>query len=402
MQSSIPQSTRPPFWRDERILSVLTQVFVVGTVLLLLWYLYSNMASALRAQLGVPFTFGWIDSTASFDITPSFGLEALDYTRSSTYGEAILVGLINTLIVAVLGIVLATLTGIFVGVARLSTNWLVSKLAAIFIDLFRNIPLLLLLIFWSQAIFQQLPRVQEAIILPGSIYISNKGFAIPWGTPTDSWGVFLGVLGLGLAAAIGVGVALTMQGRRTGRMPLVSLWAPLTFVGIALAGALVLWSTGAQPLTFTRPELDGFNTTGGRILQPELLALISALALYTGAFIAEVVRAGIQSVAKGQREAATALGLSNFQTLRLVVFPQALRVMIPPMTSQYLNLTKNSSLAIAIGYPDLFAVSGNTVRNQTGRAVEVFLIIMAVYLSFSLLTSLFMNWYNSRIKLVER
>ncbi len=399
MQGTIsPQPSRPPFWRDERIIGVLTQVLVVVGVALLAWFLYSNMVTQLRAQLGVPITFSFWDDTASFDITGSVGTELLDYSRTSSYGRAFFVGLINTLVVAVVGIVLATILGSLVGVARLSPNWLLSKLAAVYVDAFRNVPLLLLLIFWSQAVFQKLPGLQEAIVLPGPIFISIKGVAVPWGTPTDSWDSYQLVLLAALLVAVATGIVLTVQGRRSGRMPLVTLWSIAAFLGVAAVGWLVL----PQPLTLTQPELSGFNTTGGYLMRPELLALISGLTIYTAAFIAEIVRAGIQAVSKGQREAATALGLNTGQTLRLIIFPQALRVMIPPMTSQYLNLTKNSSLAIAIGYPDLFLVAGNTIRNQTGRTPEVLLLVMAVYLTLSLITSFAMNLYNRRIQLIER
>ena len=399
MQGTIsPQPSRPPFWRDERIIGVLTQVLVVAGVALLAWFLYNNMVTQLRAQLGVPITFSFWDDTASFDITGSVGVELLDYTRTSSYGRAFLVGLINTLVVAVVGIILATILGSIVGVARLSPNWLLSKLAAVYVDAFRNVPLLLLLIFWSQAVFQKLPGIQESVILPGPIYINIKGITVPWGTPTESWGTYLWVLLGALGVAVIVGIVLTIQGRRSGRMPLVTLWSFVAFVLVAAVG----WFAIPQPLTLTRPELGGFNTTGGYLMRPELLALISGLTIYTAAFIAEIVRAGIQAVSKGQREAATALGLNTGQTLRLIIFPQALRVMIPPMTSQYLNLTKNSSLAIAIGYPDLFSVAGNTIRNQTGRALEVFMVVMGVYLTISLVTSFAMNFYNRRIQLIER
>lgn len=394
MQQIAASQDRPPFYRDERVLGVISQIIVVGVVFGLLGYFYNNMITALREQLGVAINYGFLRSTAGFDI----GESLISYSRADTYLRAFIVGLLNTLQVAVLGIIFATLLGVVIGVMRLSTNFLVSRIASVYIDVFRNIPLLLLLIFWAQAVFFKLPRVQEALILPGPIYLSNRGVAVPWGVPTDSWDTYRLILLVGLILAFVVARLLKEQGKRTGRMPLITLWWLATFVAVAVVG----WFVVPQPLTLTTPELVGFNTQGGRVFSQQLMALLSGLIIYTAAFIAETVRAGIQAVSKGQREASTALGLTGFQTLRLIIFPQALRVIIPPLTSQYLNLTKNSSLAIAVGYPDLFAVAGNTILNQTGRAIEVFSLVMSIYLFFSLTTSFFMNIYNQRIRLVER
>ncbi|MBI3958821.1 MAG: ABC transporter permease subunit [Chloroflexi bacterium] len=394
MQQIAASQARPPFYRDERVLGVISQIVVVGIAVGLLSYFYSNMVSALRNQLGVAINYGFLRSTAGFDI----GESLIAYTRSDTYLRALIVGLLNTLQVAILGIFFATLWGTLIGIMRLSTNFLVSRIAAVYIDIFRNIPLLLLLIFWAQAVFFKLPRVQEALILPGPTFLSNRGIAIPWGVPTDSWPTYRLILLVGLILAFVVARLLQEQGKRTGRMPLLTLWFVVTFVVVGVIGWFVL----PQPLTLTTPELVGFNTQGGRVFSQQFLALLTGLIVYTASFIAETVRAGIQSVTKGQREAATALGLTGFQTLRLIIFPQALRVIVPPLTSQYLNLTKNSSLAIAVGYPDLFAVAGNTILNQTGRAIEVFSLVMGIYLFFSLTTSLFMNIYNQRIRLIER
>lgn len=385
---------RPPFWRDERILAVLSQVIVVALVAGLLYFLYSNLMAALRVRFTNPISFDFWGQTAGFDIKEFL----IPYDRASTYGRAFMVGLLNTLIVAIFGVIFATILGIFIGVLRLSRNFLVNRIAGAYVDFFRNIPLLLLLIFWSQAVFLKLPRVQEAVILPGPIFLSQRGVAVPWGTPTDSWSLFLYLLLAGLIVALLAGTVLRQISLNTSYKPIISLWVGGIFLTVAVIGWVVL----PAPLTFTAPELTGFNTRGGRVLSPEFMAILSGLVIYTAAFIAEIVRSGIQAVNKGQREAASALGLTSFQTLRLVIFPQALRVIIPPLTSQYLNLTKNSSLAIAVGYPDLFAVAGNTIRNQTGREIEVFLLVMGVYLSLSLLTSLIMNWYNRRIRLVER
>ena len=394
MQDIHASQIRPPFYRDERVLGIFTQVLVVVVVVGLGLFFYNNMITGLREKHTVAISFSFLGQVAGFDI----GESMIEYSRERTYARAFVVGLLNTFQVAILGIIFATALGIVIGVMRLSTNFLISRIALIYIDIFRNIPLLVLLIFWAQAVFLKLPRVAEAIVLPGPIFLSNRGVAVPWGLPTESWSTYQIILAAGLVLGAAVAYFLREQGKRTGRMPLITLWFLVTVAAVGLIG----WIFLPQPLTFDRPALEGFNTQGGKILSQQFMALLSGLIIYTAAFIAEVVRAGIQSVSKGQREAATALGLNPAQTLRLIIFPQALRVIIPPLTSEYLNLTKNSSLAIAIGYPDLFAVAGNTILNQTGREIEMFTMIMGTYLSLSLLTSFLMNVYNRRIRLVER
>ncbi len=389
--------TSIPFWRDERVLQWIAQIIFLVAVVGFLWYLYHNMITAL-AQRGLLPSFHFLSLTAGFDI----GEHLIPYSRSSTYGRAFLVGILNTIEVSALGIVFATILGVILGVMRLSTNWLINKIASIYIEIIRNVPLLVLLVFWYTGVFLQMPRLKQAKILPGPTIVSNRGIAMPWGKPTATWHTYLYILLVGLILAAIVWWRLTTIGKRTGRMPLVTVWSTLTFLGVAALGwiGLVLFAHQA-PLALDTPYIKGLRTVGGLELTPEFMALFSGLVFYTAAFIAEVVRAGIQSVSKGQIEAARALGLNGFQTLRLVVFPQALRVIVPPMTSQYLNLTKNSSLAVFIGFPDLYSVAG-TIHNQTGRAVEVTTLMMAVYLSFSLATSVFMNWYNKKIRLVER
>ena len=381
-----------PFWRDERILRVLGQVIFLVVVVGFFYYFYNNMIVALAAQ-GMTPSFEFLGRTAGFDI----GESLMDYVRSDTYGKALFVGILNTVYVSIFGIFLATIFGVILGVARLSTNFLVAKLSSIYLEILRNIPLLVLLVFWYSAIFITLPRVKEAIPI-GSAYLSNRGLIIPWGIPTETWSSYLVVLFLGLVTAIVVAWRLKIVGERTGRPPLTSVWSTLAFLGVALVGWFAL---PQAPLTPDYPVLEGLNFTGGYNFSPEFAALLSGLVIYTAAFIGEIVRAGIMSVSKGQHEAAKALGLTNFQILRLVIFPQAMRVIVPPLTSQYLNLTKNSSLAVAIGFPDLFAVGGTTL-NQSGRAVEVIALMMGLYLLSSLLTSVFMNVYNEKIKLVER
>ena len=381
-----------PFWRDERILRVLGQIIFLIVVVGFFFYIYNNMITALAAQ-GMTPSFAFLSNTAGFDI----GEQLIEYVRSDSYGRAILVGLLNTVYVSIIGIFFSTILGVILGIARLSKNFLVAKLSSIYLEILRNIPLLVLLVFWYSGVFITLPRVKESIVI-GSVYLSNRGIAVPWGIPTETWSTYLVILGAGLVAAIIVAWRLKIVGERTGRPPLTSLWVTLTFLGTGLLGWLVLPN---PPLILDYPELSGLNFSGGHVFSPEFMALLSGLVIYTAAFIGEIVRAGIQSVSKGQTEAAKALGLTGFQTLRMVIFPQAMRVIVPPLTSQYLNLTKNSSLAVAIGYPDLFSVGG-TAHNQSGRAVEVIALMMGIYLSTSLLTSLFMNWYNEKIKLVER
>jgi general L-amino acid transport system permease protein len=393
MQSPMRSRQSIPFWRDERFLQAAGQAVFVLVVFGFGYLLFRNMIQGLQSQ-GIALGFSFINQLSGFDI----GESLIEYSRNSSYLRAFQVGMLNTLLVSLLGIIFSTIFGVVLGVASLSGNFLVNRLSRAYIEIIRNIPLLVLLIFWYTGFFLKLPRVKDAIVLPGSIYLSNRGVGIPWGVPTETFSQYLWVLAAALLAAFSLGIFLTRRGRQTGRMPLVSLWSTLLFLGIALTGWLLL--PGA-PLVAEFPYVKGLNLDGGLILSPEFMAILSGLVLYTAVFISEVVRAGIQSVAKGQVEASRALGLSAFSTLRLVVFPQALRVMVPPLTSQYLNLTKNSSLAVAIGFPDLFYVS-NTIINQSGRAVEMISLVMLSYLVISLVTSFFMNWYNQHVRLVER
>lgn len=393
MQGETQQTTSIPFYRDERILKILGQIAFIVAIFLFFSFIYQNMKAGLAKQ-GITLSLAFIKGVAGFDIAESF----IAYSRSSTYWQAYLVGLLNTLSVSIVGIILATILGVILGVARLSTNFFINRLAMFYLELIRNLSLLVFLIFWYLGVFLKLPKVKEAIIWPGNIFLSNRGVGIPWGLPTESYPTFRLILIFGVVLAVGVYFYLRAYSRRTGRAPLTTIWTLSTFILVALLGWLVL---PEKPLTLDLPFVKGLNLSGGKILSPEFMALTSGLVLYTTAFIGEVVRAGIQSVSKGQTEASRALGLNGFQTLRLIVFPQALRVIVPPLTSQYLNLIKNSSLAIAVGYPDVFYVS-NTIQNQTGRAVEMIATVMATYLTFSLITSVLMNIYNKRIRLVER
>jgi general L-amino acid transport system permease protein len=387
-----PRPLGRAFWRDDRFIQAAVQVIVVAVVAGLLYLAFRNMADSLARQ-GVTLGFGFLENAAGFDL----GESLIPYSNSDTFARALLAGLLNTLLVSALGIALSTVLGVAVGIARLSGNWLVNRLAWLFVELMRNVPLLVLLIFIYTAFFLKLPRVRQAISV-GPIYLSNRGVAIPWGEPTESWSLYLACFAGAVVVAVLVVFGLRWWQARSGRPKPIALPALAVWLGLAAIGWFIL---PQPPLRLTQPEIAGFNFKGGRTLTPEFMALLLGLVIYTAGFIGEVVRAGIQSVPKGQIEAARALGLNGRRTLQLIIFPQALRVIVPPLTSQYLNLTKNSSLAVAIAYPDLFGVAG-TVINQTGRAVEVIAIVMIVYLSVSLFTSVLMNWYNRRVRLVER
>jgi general L-amino acid transport system permease protein len=382
-----------PLWRDERVLKWVAQVVSAIAIIVLLGFAISNVLEAARLR-GLDLGFGFLDDTAGFALSES----VIAYEPAMSFGRAFIVGLLNTLKVSLIGMVLATTLGLFAALARLSSNWLVSKIASVYIETIRNVPLLVQLFFWYFAVFQQLPGVRNAIVLPGPAYLSQRGLYIPWPAPSETASIWLATL---LVAAVGAVLAyraLLSRQIRTGR----SLHPGLVGIVILVAPTALAWMLlEPAPFGLSAPELQRFNFTGGLALTTEFAALMTGLVIYTGSFIAEVIRAGILAVPRGQVEAARAVGLTQAQVLRLVVLPQALRVIIPPLISQYLNLTKNTSLAIAIGYPDLFFV-GRTIINQAGRAVQVFLLVMAVYLTISLLTSLVMNLYNRRVALVER
>ncbi|KAB2920610.1 MAG: amino acid ABC transporter permease [Hyphomicrobiaceae bacterium] len=369
------------------------QVLLLLALALVVWWVASNVAANLRRQ-NIASGFDFLSRTSGFDVSQSL----IDYSNASSYGRAFWVGLLNTLLVAGLGIAFATLIGFMVGIARLSPNWLIARLASAYVEIVRNVPLLLQLFFWYFAVLKNLPSPRQSYVLPGGGFFNVRGLYLPAPLPQPGFGAVVLAFGLGIAAAVGLWMWARRRQRLTGRP------FPVLRVALALVLGLPLIAfvaTGA-PLAFEHPVLRGFNFQGGLVILPELMALLLGLSIYTASFIAEIVRAGIEGVPKGQREAALALGLSNGQTLRLVVIPQALRIIIPPLTSQYLNLTKNSSLGVAIGYPDFVSVFTGTVLNQTGQAVEVILITMGVFLTLSLLTSLFMNWFNRHMALVER
>jgi len=382
-----------PFWRDIRVLRVVSQIVFLVAIAAGIWWLLNNLQTNLRNS-GLSITFRFLGDTAGFPIS-----EGLTYDPTNVNVYAFLVGVVNTIRVAVIGIVLATIIGTLVGISRLSSNWLVRRLAALYVETVRNIPLLVQLFFWYFAVMlTALPLVKDSISLPGSIYLSRRGLYLPSLVPTASFSVWLWFLLGGLALAIVVYVLRRAQLKRADRPGIPIGWAAIALVLVAVAGWFIV---SGNPLSIDLPVLKRFNFEGGLWLSTPFASLVLGLAMYTGAFIAEIVRAGILAVSKGQTEAAKALGLRKALVLRLVVMPQALRVIIPPLASQYLNLTKNSSLAILIGYYDLLNV-GTTIFNQTGRAVEMILLIMGSYLTMSLFMSLLMNLYNRRIKLVER
>jgi len=387
------QATQANFLYRPEVRQVIYQVVLVVLLVAFFYTLVHNTAANLRKQ-NIASGFDFVDRTAGFDVSQA--LIAFDSSR--TYGRAFLVGLLNTLLVAGLGVVVATILGFIIGIARLSRNWLIARLATVYVEVIRNVPPLLQLFFWYFAVLKALPPPRQSLSVPGGGFLNVRGLYLPAPVPEAGFEIVALTMLIGIIAAAAVYVWARRRQRLTGQQFPV-LWTSLALlIGLPLLVHLMLGS----PLAFEYPELKGFNFQGGMVLQPEFLALLLGLSIYTASYIAEIVRAGIQGVSKGQKEAALAIGLSQGQSLRLVVIPQAMRIIIPPLTSQFLNLTKNSSLAVAIGYPDLVSVWSGTVLNQTGQAVEVILVTMCVFLAISLVTSAFMNWFNRRMALVER
>ena len=396
MSSEISALSRPAqvvFYNDPKFRSIAYQFILCAVVGFLVYGATRNAIDNLaRAQIASG--FGFWNTTAGFDISQTL----IEYSaRGSTYGRAFWVGLLNTLLVAGLGIIFATILGFIIGISRLSSNWLLSKVAGGYVETIRNLPLLLQLLFWYNAVLKALPDIRESIVVGGA-FLNNRGLFLPEPVFKSGFGA-VAIVGLvGIAGSIAFYLWARKRQERTGQQ------APVFWVAVALVLGLPLavFALAGFPLGFDFPKAGRFNIVGGVEVLPEFAALLFGLSVYTAAFIAEVVRAGILAVSRGQSEAAYSLGLRPGPTLRLIVVPQAMRVIIPPLTSQYLNLTKNSSLAVAIGYPDLVQVFTGTVLNQTGQAVEVVAITMLVYLVISLTTSLLMNIYNSRMALSER
>jgi len=394
-QSETTQQFRPekiPFWRDPAKRALVYQAISLGLVALLGYYLTSNTLANLRTQ-NIATGFGFLKKEAAFEI----GESIIAYSAANTYARALVVGVLNTLRVALIGMALTIVLGTLIGIARLSSNWLLSRIAIVYIELFQNIPVLLQLFFCYAMFYEVLPAPKQALNPIPGVFLSNRGMVFP--VPESHLAYRYAAFALLITAFCVYGIhcwAKRRQEQIGQAFPV--FW---TSIALLLGFPLVAWWLGGAPTTLSVPELKGFNFKGGMSISPEFTALLVGLIFYTSAFVAEIVRAGIQSVSRGQTEAAMSLGLRPRQILSLVVLPQALRVIIPPLTNQLLNLTKNSSLAIAIGYPDFVAVAGTTI-NQTGQAIEGVLLIMLVYLCFSLSTSAFMNWYNKKIAIVER
>lgn len=381
-----------PFFNDPAKRSMMFQLSMMLILVFLGYYLIANTMANLERQ-AIATGLGFLQKESSFEI----GESLISYSAANTYARALIVGFINTLIVSFIGIVLTVILGTFIGVARLSTNWLVSRLAVIYIEVFQNIPVLLQLFFWYAFFYEILPSPRQALSPVTGIFLSNRGmvFAVPQSHPAYKY----------MAVAFLAGCVLVYLLRRWARKRQETTGKPFPVLrvcaGILIGLPVITWWLAGAPAAMDVPVLAGFNFKGGINISPEFTALLLGLVFYTAAFVAEAVRAGIQSVSHGQTEAAMSMGLKSGQILNLVILPQALRVIIPPLTSQMLNLTKNSSLAVAIGYPDFVSVAGTTI-NQTGQAIEGIAMMMVVYLIFSLSTSAFMNWYNKRVALVER
>ncbi len=391
--AAAPTPAKTAIWNNPTFRSVAFQAIVLISVVAFFVYIANNTLTNM-AQRGISTGLGFLDLQAGFGILMSL----IEYDETHTYGRTFFVGLLNTLLVSSLGILFATLLGFVIGIARLSRNWLVARIAAAYIEIFRNIPLLLQILFWYFAVLSTLPSPRQSLSVMDLFFLNVRGLYLPAPQPEPAFTAVSVVFVLGIIASFFVARWAHKRQDLTGQQfPVL-----LTALGLIIGLPLLAFAVTGFPLTWDMPKLEGFNFRGGLSVIPELVALLLALSIYTAAFIAEIVRAGILAVSHGQTEAAFALGLRPAPTLRLVVIPQAFRVIIPPLTSQYLNLTKNSSLATAVGYPDLVAVWAGTTLNQTGQAVEIILMTMAVYLTISLLISMFMNWYNKKTALVER
>lgn len=386
------ESSKTFFWNDEKIRNILYQVVTALFFGLLGYYLISNVQHNLEKQ-SIASGFGFTQKESAFEI----GEKLIRYSAADSYGRALIVGVLNTLKVSFIGMILTTILGTIIGVATISNNWLVSKLATAYVELFQNIPILLQLFFFYALFYESFPGPRQALHPFPGFFMSNRGidFAVPAAHEANNY--ILGAFLLACFLTFVINKWAHKRQEKTGEQ------FPVIWVGIGLIVflPLLVWFLFGAPTALDIPVLKGFNFSGGMNISPEFSALLLGLVLYTASFIAQIVRAGVQSISRGQTEAAMSIGLKQKHVLKLVIFPQALRVIVPPLTSQLLNLTKNSSLAVAIGYPDFVAIAGTTI-NQTGQAVEGVILMMTVYLLFSLLTSAFMNWYNKRIAIIER
>lgn len=390
--SNTPES-KTALWNDPTVRSIAFQVLAGGFLVWVFWSIFDNTLTNMERR-GITTGFAFLNSTAGFGILMSL----VEYDETHTYGRTFIVGLLNTVVVSVLGIFFATALGFIVGVARLSNNWLIAKIATVYVEVLRNIPLLIQIFFWYFAVLQTLPGPRQSLSFGEGFFLNGRGLYVPAPVPESGFSTVLIVMLVGIAASVFLYKWAHKRQEASGRQFPV-FWSS---IGMVLGLPFIVFLVLGGPLGWELPALKGFNFKGGVRIIPELMALTWALSLYTASFIAEIVRAGIQGVSHGQTEAAHALGLRNGPTLRLVVIPQAMRIIIPPLTSQYLNLAKNSSLATAIGYPDLVSVFMGTTLNQTGQAVEIVAMTMAVYLVISLVISGFMNWWNKKMALVER
>ena len=388
-----PQAPTVSFWRDPQKRALAFQIIVLLSVLAFFAYIFDNTLSNLERR-GISTGFGFLGNEAGFGVLQTL----IPYDETYSFGRTFLVGLLNTILVSFIGIIFATFIGFAVGIARLSNNWLIRQLASVYIETFRNIPLLLQIVFWYFVFQNLLPHPRQSLVFGESFFLNQRGLYFPAPVGEDGIGIVLMAVLIAVATLFFLSRWAKKRQDLTGQ-PFPVFWASLGIL-VGLPGLAFLMM--GMPLSWDYPALKGFNFQGGLTVIPELFALALALSVYTASFIAEIVRSGIQAVSHGQTEAAHALGVRPGITLRLIIIPQAMRVIIPQITSQYLNLTKNSSLAPAIGYPDLVAVFAGTTLNQTGQAVEIIAITMGVYLTLSLLISAFMNWYNKKMALVER
>ena len=386
------EAARVSVFNDPKVRGLVYQAVVFILLVVFVYWIVGNTIENLK-RANIASGFGFLNGRAGFDV----GQNLIEFSSDSTFARALVVGLLNTLLVAVTGIITASIVGFLVGIGRLSRNWLIQKICTVYVELFRNIPPLLVIFFWYLGVLSVLPVPRDSIGLPFGSYLNSRGLYLPKMVWAE--GAWLVGVAFVVAAALSFFVARRARARQmaTGQQFPV-LW---TSLGLLVLLPLLAFVVTGFPLSFDFPQQSTFNLTGGMQIKPEFIALYLALSFYTASFIAEIVRAGILGVSKGQSEASFALGLRPGQALRLVVIPQALRIIIPPLTSQYLNLTKNSSLAVAVGYADLVAIGG-TILNQTGQSIEVVAIWMVVYLGLSLITSVFMNWFNARMALVER
>jgi len=386
-------SKSTPFWRDKRVIPILLQVIFAVIIVLAGAYFFTNALDSMR-QIGMVFGYDFLGKMAAFDI----GDKVIEFSSTDTYGKAFIVGILNTIKVAFIGIILATILGFIIGVSRLSNNWLARTMATVYVEIFRNTPLLVQIFIWFYAVFLSFPVIEKSISAFGLFYFSNRGSVIPWFELTSSSLIWLIALLVGIILSLVIWKVRIKQQVETGQRKYPLYFAAGSIVGLLGFAWLI---TFESPLLLSIPEIAGRGFSGGYTIGPGFGALLVALVMYTASFIAEIVRGGILAVSQGQVEAAKALGLKSPTILRLVVLPQAIRIIIPPLTSQYLNLIKNSSLAAAVAYQELVGV-GITILSQTGRSIEVISIVILVYLSMSLFTSLLMNIFNKYSQLVER